>query len=381
VKTRLLTAAAMLLPLALLPALLPAADPAPPPRPVADRIAPTKAGDPDKPRGLKPTPPHMLFSVPRFVPTQATLPAAVSYVPKQLSVWNNNKYGCCVTSEEAFNQGACGTFITDATVLSWARQRGYLNGAYLTEVMDSMRKSGFAQGGNVYGVGGYTQVNFGSEPTLQAALAVAPVKVGLDADALPGTAGGKQGWYAVGGSAGHFRNEDHCVTLCGYGPASTLYSAMGVPLPAAIPATKPGYLLFTWGTIGFVDHDWIMSTVAEAYLRDPTATVNGKPQPNPGPAPGPTPPPQPPTPPTPPAPPVPGKGFTGSLVYVDGALTQVVHGTVTSEAAIKNELTAAGISPEVIADLLQLVADVRAKRGIAVIAADVAAIIRDLRGN
>jgi hypothetical protein len=81
-----------------------------------------------------------------------------------------------------------------------------------------------------------------------------------------------------------------------------LFQQLNVPLPSGVDGTKVCYLLFTWSTIGVVDHTWIMSTVSEAWLRDPSSTLNGQPQPNPGPQPTPPTPPNPPTPPTPPTP-------------------------------------------------------------------------------
>ncbi len=105
----------------------------------------------------------------------------------------------------------------------------------------------------------------------------------MDANALPSGAGNKQGWYKFGGRPGQYSNEDHSTALCGYGPASFCFTAVGVPLPAGVDKDKQCYLHFTWGTIGVVDHDWVMSCVSEAWLRNPTQEVDGKPSPNPGP--------------------------------------------------------------------------------------------------
>lgn len=256
------------------------------------------------PRGAKPTPRHRLAAATPHVPLAAA-PAQVAYIPKKLSMWGNNQYGDCVTAEEAFNKAVSGEFISDSIVINWASQNGYLNGAMLDEVMDSMKRSGFQQDGNTYGDGGYKSVDFSNEAILQSALAIAPVKIGIDADALPSGAGNQQGWYAFGGSPGQFRNEDHCVALAGYGTASYLFQQLNVSVPAGVDPNKPCYLLFTWSTIGLVDHDWIMSTVGEAWVRDPSSTVNGQPQPNPGPVPVPPPPPTPDPTPTPTPTPIP----------------------------------------------------------------------------
>lgn len=265
---------------------------------------------PARPRGLKATPKAVIMRLQLDKPFRPAktlaLPTSVAYVPKKLSMWLNDTYGVCVTSEEALNQAAAGTFIEDAAVYAFARRNGWLNGAYLTEVMDEMQKTGFQQGGKSYGTGDYLAVDFADENVLKRALTLAPVKIGIDADALPSSAGNRQGWYAMDGRVHQYREENHCVSLNGYGSAQTLYSALNVALPAGVKPDDQGYLLFTWGTIGFVDHKWIMSTTAEAFVRNPTATVNKQPVPNPGPGPDPLPP-VPPTP-NPPVPPTPATG-------------------------------------------------------------------------
>ena len=111
-------------------------------------------------------------------------------------------------------------------------------------------------------------VDYSNETTLQSAIAVGPVSVAIDANALPSGAGNKSGWSAFGG--GRFPNTDHCVSLSGYGPTSELFKALGVSVPSGAPAN--GYYLYTWNTIGVVDHKWIMNTVAEAWVRTPTVT-------------------------------------------------------------------------------------------------------------
>jgi hypothetical protein len=206
-------------------------------------------------------------------------------------MWGNDQYGDCVTAEEAFAK-ACyqpEIFIPDTEVIRWARANGYLNGAYLEEVMDSMAKKGFQIGTQLYNDGPYYSVDYSNEPVLQAAIATGPVKIGIDSSALPSGAGNNQGWFALGG--GNHRNEDHSVALSGYGPAAWLYQQLNVPLPSGLPGTTLGYLLFTWSTIGFVDHKWLMGACGEAWIRNPTTV--GVP-----PLPGPTPP-EPPTPPSP----------------------------------------------------------------------------------
>lgn len=233
-------------------------------------------------RGAIRTPAHKIFAANKFRPTGIRALPQVAYVPKKLSMWGNSTYGDCVSAEEAFNQSVCGAFLDDSVVTGWAGKNGFLNGADLLEVMQAMNKSGMVSGGKTYGVGANpVTVDYSNEATLQAALSIAPVKIGIDANALPNGAGNNQGWYTL--ATGTFRNEDHCVSLAGYGPANYLFTQLGVPLPAAVTATQPGYLLFTWSTIGFVTHGWLMGTCGEAWLRNPSQTIDGVAQPNPGP--------------------------------------------------------------------------------------------------
>lgn len=242
--------------------------------------------EPGKMRGARPTPRHKLASATPFRPA-GRAPASASWVPKQLSMWGNSQYGDCVSAEEAFAK-ACNNpeiFVPESTVIQWARQHGFLNGADLSEVMDAMQKDGMVVSGTKYDDGPYQSVDYTNEPTLQAAIALGPVKIGIDADALPSGAGNSNGWYTL--ASGNYRNEDHCVSLCGYGQAVELFAALGVPVPMGLQPSQPGYLLFTWSTIGFVTHGWILGTVGEAWIRNPTTVIDG---------PTPVPPPPPPTP-------------------------------------------------------------------------------------
>ena len=55
-----------------------------------------------------------------------------------------------------------------------------------------------------------------------------------------------------------------------HGSAAFCFGRLGVPLPSGVAADKRGYLFFTWGTIGFVDHPWLLGCVDEAWVRNPT---------------------------------------------------------------------------------------------------------------
>lgn len=203
-------------------------------------------------------------------------PPQVVVVPKKLSYWGNNQYGDCVTAESVFAIAAYSTyigldeiFVTDATTINWAKSHGYANGAQLLEVIQSMQADGIKdEKGVVRKAGKPSSVDFSNEETLKSALAQGPVSIAIDHSALPSGAGNKNGWYAFGGRS--HPSTDHCVSLAGYGPTSELFKALNVSAPANAPAN--GYLLFTWSTIGVVDHSWLLNTCTEAWVRSPTTT-------------------------------------------------------------------------------------------------------------
>jgi hypothetical protein len=218
--------------------------------------------------GASASPRHALLGAIPYIPLFAP-PAQVAYVPKKRSMFGNDSYGDCVTAEEAFAK-SCDSpehDIDDQVVISWARQHGLLHGADLSNVLELMARKGFQQGEQLYNDGPASGVDFSNEVILQSAIAQGPVKIAIAASALPGGAGSRDGWYQLGSRN---RNTDHAVALCGYGPAGWLYQQLGVQLPSALQPSLPGYLLYTWSTIGFVDHAWIMGTTDEAWVRSPT---------------------------------------------------------------------------------------------------------------
>ncbi len=242
-------------------------------------------------RGAKPSPRHRLLAAEPHVVIEAP-PPQFAVVPRQLSMWGNQDWGDCVSASEAFAKavyalltGQAELFVPEAEVIRWATQYGFLNGANLVEVMDQMAKDGFNVNGVNYKDGPSFGVNYADITTLQSAITVGAVKIAIDANALPSGAGSQMGWFAVGGTPGQFPNTDHCVSISAFGPAGWLYQQLGVPLPAGLDPATPGFLIFTWNTMGFVDHAWLMSTCVEAWVRNPTTT--GQPAPGPGPAPAP----------------------------------------------------------------------------------------------
>jgi len=226
-------------------------------------------------RGAIPSPRSALAAAVPYAPLIGAPPNLIMK-PQKISMWGNDVHGDCVTAEEAFAK-ACNNpeiFISDNEVIAWATRHGVLEGAYLTQVMTWMQNDGFADSGNIYDDGPYLSVNWTDAGTLQSAISRGPVKIGIAANQLDATwhaANGQSGWFATG----YHRdtNEDHCVTLCGYGSMSWLAQQLGVQVPPGVDGTQPGYAMFTWDSIGIIDVPSMIAITEEAWLRQPTTVV------------------------------------------------------------------------------------------------------------
>jgi hypothetical protein len=198
--------------------------------------------------------------------------------PNKLSNWGNDTYGDCVTAEEAFAKVCTSpeVFIPESDVIAWATRHGVLNGAYLTQVMGWMQNDGFIEGPNTYNDGPYVSVNWTDAASLQSAISKGPVKMGVAADQIEvawRSTGGKSGWIATGFHPD--AAEDHCVSLCGYGPISWLAQQLNVQIPAGVDGSRRGYAMFTWNSIGIIDASSMVNITHEAWLRQPTTVTVG----------------------------------------------------------------------------------------------------------
>ncbi|MBV8818154.1 MAG: hypothetical protein JO022_07335, partial [Acidobacteriaceae bacterium] len=159
--------------------------------------------------------------------------------PAQISFWGNYDHGDCVTAEEAFAK-ACNNpeiLISDSEVITWATGHNVLEGANLTQVLQWMQNGGFVQNGATYDDGPYFSVNWTDSSILQNAITQGPVKLGVAANQLQtvwhaagGSSSGGKTWFGTGFHTDS--DEDHCVTLCGYGTISWLAQQLGVTVPA-----------------------------------------------------------------------------------------------------------------------------------------------------
>lgn len=274
--------------------------------------------NPNMKRGARPSPRHKLQAAPPHIPIRAHPAQWPNVLPSWLEMWLNDVDGICVTAE------GCAAFalysvvnglpelkITDATELAFANKYGFVNGANLTDVMDKMISDGFHQDGVTYNEGSYSGVDYSNEDVLQNAIFTGPVSIAVDANALPSNAGSVQGWTAFGGIPNQFPNTDHCIGIWVYGPMAFLVQLIQktfnvtINLPSKAPAK--GYIVYTWSTVGIVDHAWLMSTCAEAWVRTPTLVgVNPVPPPTPPPGPAPM--------------PIPGGGTYTLVTNSDGSL-------------------------------------------------------------
>ncbi len=236
------------------------------------------------PRGAIQSPRYELAAAMPHVPDAAiTVPESFLMWPVEMSSWNNYYYGDCVTAEEAFAKAtaAPGVFISEATVVSWASEHGYLNGATLTAVMRTMQTNGFLFNGKTYDDGPYNTVNWTNAAILNSAIFThGPVKLGVGADdfqsnphglVTPGTSGWAMYNYPKN------QPEDHCVSLCGYGTLPELVHLfqqhhVTVHAPPGMPAGLC-YATFTWNSIGILDQQSMLNMTYEAWIRNPVTII------------------------------------------------------------------------------------------------------------
>ena len=123
--------------------------------------------------------------------------------------------------------------------------------------------------------GPFNSVNWTNAAALNAAIAnVGPVKIGVAADQLHATCQAHNwlsGWVATGYHAD--TNEDHCVSLFGYGTVAWLAQKLNCPVPAGVSSASPAYAMFTWGSVGIIDRASMVAITQEAWLRQPTTIV------------------------------------------------------------------------------------------------------------
>lgn len=241
------------------------------------------------PRGAIPSPRHELAAAMPHVPdSKIAVPPSFLMWPVQMSSWNNYVYGDCVSAEEAFAKATAApqTFIPEPTVVDWAKAHGYLNGANLTAVLTTMQKDGFPHNNKKYDDGAHYSVNWVNAAILNSAIySHGPVKIGVAAEYFQSAAPGQQGIVTPGTSGWAIHNypptssqqEDHCTSLCGYGPLAELvklFKQHGVTVhaPKGMP-TGLCYAMFTWNSIGIIDQQTMLHMTHEAWIRSPVTII------------------------------------------------------------------------------------------------------------
>jgi hypothetical protein len=226
-------------------------------------------------RGAIPTPRHLLASA---TPYNMAIGAPPTHlvIPAKISMWGNDVHGDCVTAEEAFAK-ACHSpeiFITEKVVIQWASQHGVLEGANLHQVLQWMQTDGFVQSGHTYDDGPFYSLDWTNPGILTSAISQGLVKLGIAADQVEAAwrqNKGGSGWFGTGFHQDP--NEDHCVSLCGYGTIMWLAQQLKVKVPAGIDGTKQGYAMFTWDSIGIIEPPSMIAITHEAWLRSPTTII------------------------------------------------------------------------------------------------------------
>jgi hypothetical protein len=231
------------------------------------------------PSGEFPTPNHELAAAQPYKAVGAAPESFIAW-PIATGSWGTKKVNSN-WEEEAFAK-ACAeprVLIPADVVLSTSLECGSSNFAAF------MQTHGFQMDRKAYLDGPFNSVDWTNAAALNGAIAnVGPVKIGVaSANLTLGPQGqvtgqvtpGASGWAVHGLPAG--QPEDHCASLCGYGPLTALVGLferhdVRVNLPAGMP-TGLCYAMFTWDSIGIIDRQSLMNITGEAWIRTPTTIV------------------------------------------------------------------------------------------------------------
>jgi hypothetical protein len=228
------------------------------------------------PSGEFPTPNHELAAAQPYKAV-GTAPESFLAWPIEIRVWEDENLNNSIWVEEAFAKASAEpkVFIPADVVLLTARKCGSSNFARF------MQTHGFEMDGTAYLDGPFHSVDWTNKVVLNGAIAnVGPVKIGVASASLASRSHGQvtpgmSGWAIYGVPTAQL--EDHCASLCGYGPLGALVGLFerygnNVNVPSDMPSGLC-YAMFTWGSIGIVDWQSLMNIIGEAWVRNPTTIV------------------------------------------------------------------------------------------------------------
>lgn len=228
-------------------------------------------------RGAVASPRHLMAAATPHIASAA--PANFARLAPELSFWGNDRYGDCVSAEEAAaraSESAGSVFVSDDDLIQWAGNHGYLNGANLTDVMDTAETDGIPADGSAWCDGPYNSVNWSDYPTLCSAIYNGPVKMGVAANQLDSPATpGVNGWWLK--SASKDRNIDHSTGHHGYGTAEFCGDLFKVNLPSGVGINDPCVINFTWNSYGILLYPASTNISGEAWLRKTTISKTALP--------------------------------------------------------------------------------------------------------
>jgi hypothetical protein len=88
---------------------------------------------------------------------------------------------------------------------------------------------------------------------------------------------GTSGWSMYNYPHTSAPQEDHCVSLCGYGSLAALVRLfrehkVTVKVPTGMPK-RLCYAVFTWNSIGIIDQQSMLNMTYEAWIRSPVTII------------------------------------------------------------------------------------------------------------
>jgi hypothetical protein len=194
---------------------------------------------------------------------------------RDLDIYFNDSYGCCVGSEEMEYLKFCGpatsgveVSIPDANAMQWFRSFGCLDGANIEDAMVYRQTHGAVDAqGAAHCSGKHGSIDFTNQLEVQLALQYfRSMKIGIAAGQVQSVCNDKNGWYL--GNARRDQDIDHCVGIYGCGEVGFLASLFpSNSIPSGVDPKSFGLLMYTWATLGIIDWASFKAITGEAWVR------------------------------------------------------------------------------------------------------------------